>query len=1286
MSGIMGQIGEFMNNKKICPFMGGGMPGVGGGVPGAAASPMGMMGGAMGGGNQYCVEDKCALWIKTPSENSPFSAQQSITSGEEQDFFTMLTATTDPFLTQPDKKIKGRCGLKTADFLELIYKIQHHRHNAHEHPRGHRSPKETVKGNSPFFDFPQKISRVNQLINEVTSSEDMDGDGVIYGHDWMVNPADPKKPPILQNMDNSLGKLPYFKIDWSDALKFKFPPMVNNVSPSVLISGSDTYVRIIGGFFTSSFHRKIKVWINKKRLPDSCVKIKNMRTLYIKIPGSYVSSVGKYRMSIQNFGNTFELKGLSGVMATVFGTGAKKTFNDRFEAVSTLDAVDFQRYTLLQTILMGEMMSIDEPKPKNPDDVIKEYTNNEEQFEMETPVPLLDDTPGLVKVFDNCNTSNVYMVGPKDDYIELTPAKSQKIGRLSVVMAYPEETDPPATVDVNVYEKVDADIDFTFEQPDWWKNGVVYDETDDDDENSDKSAKIREYSIIKLRNISSTKYTIMDYEWEIKNSITGETFYGNFNSKSENPAITFSDDSQILNDDVNADLDEVFETKFDDETFKSNDGDQNDDVVEINEDAIELDSVEGVFDVTLRVRVREKAKPIEITKKAYINTYRKRRTGRPRRLANLVRVAKDYTEAYDVEQSKITKEKSLKFPDFYSPRVIAETGQEIKFYNNYKLDNQYRLFGKHKCVFVEYNESIYDDINLNVPEGKSFLNVFDMTTYPEKPGSPTSDTVYYDSAATLEGHETGCLYLKCDTFYYQIFKKTDAHIHFMPRFAADVWDFGDTKKRIRNKNIRTRMSSNGILFKRSLRYRIDHEYETPGSYDVKRTLIFRRLFVFYNDYITIIKKTNLGDIGGKISVKNFNNDFILYGGIKPHIPVRFNKYAAAYDYVKTEKNGYITVYDESNTSKISEYKYTGKSDIYVGTISCEKTGDEPLNDITNTSLYEYKYLDTYGQDFHTTGSFLHWKGFDSNCDELLQPVTYTFRPQLEDNFTEIADEYIPPFLSNLLVNNTSLSTNWAYNIFSYGMGFMKLERIKDFEDEFFENGVPAISDQTTIGEDCIDFIGYLDADLPPDTPLSENAYIDTNLIVVGDAALTVYFIGETCLNNVRLMWDFGDGNSACDTLTPVHTYSTPGIYTVTLTVQKENVLEDGTITYTDASVKRKRNYIVVNNPDIDETEPEIDPSEGVFDFYSIDSRIGNSYEDCGYSVRFISSPVDINWTYEWDFGDGVTESGKGLYYTKHVYVPDVDSYEIYTVSLKIYSDDYVINKTITRNNYIMVRN
>ena len=54
----------------------------------------------------------------------------------------------------------------------------------------------------------------------------------------------------------------------------------------------------------------------------------------------------------------------------------------------------------------------------------------------------------------------------------------------------------------------------------------------------------------------------------------------------------------------------------------------------------------------------------------------------------------------------------------------------------------------------------------------------------------------------------------------------------------------------------------------------------------------------------------------------------------------------------------------------------------------------------------------------------------------------------------------------------------------------------------------------------------------------------------GSFPMTVFF-KDRSVNANKFLWDFGDGNTSTE-VNPVHTYTAPGNYTVTLTVKNEN--------------------------------------------------------------------------------------------------------------------------------------
>ncbi|MCS7073543.1 MAG: PKD domain-containing protein, partial [Bacteroidia bacterium] len=70
----------------------------------------------------------------------------------------------------------------------------------------------------------------------------------------------------------------------------------------------------------------------------------------------------------------------------------------------------------------------------------------------------------------------------------------------------------------------------------------------------------------------------------------------------------------------------------------------------------------------------------------------------------------------------------------------------------------------------------------------------------------------------------------------------------------------------------------------------------------------------------------------------------------------------------------------------------------------------------------------------------------------------------------------------------------------------------------------------------------------------------------GLVPFTVAFIDSTVPIPNSWLWDFGDGNTSTDQF-PVHTYTTPGVYTVTLTTNN---------TLNCSSVATRTNYIIVN--------------------------------------------------------------------------------------------------------------
>ncbi|MDX1416051.1 MAG: PKD domain-containing protein [Candidatus Promineifilaceae bacterium] len=135
----------------------------------------------------------------------------------------------------------------------------------------------------------------------------------------------------------------------------------------------------------------------------------------------------------------------------------------------------------------------------------------------------------------------------------------------------------------------------------------------------------------------------------------------------------------------------------------------------------------------------------------------------------------------------------------------------------------------------------------------------------------------------------------------------------------------------------------------------------------------------------------------------------------------------------------------------------------------------------------------------------------------------------------------------------------------------------------------------------------------------------------GTAPLAVNFNNLSLGDFDSCQWDFGDGSSSQSCGDPVHTYTTPGIYAVTLTIT-EGANEDS-VTFTD---------LIAVYEEI-EANFEADPKTGV--------------QPLGVNFSNLSSGAYL--TCAWDFGDGGTSSSCAN--PNYVYT----TAGLYTVSLRV---------------------
>jgi hypothetical protein len=92
-----------------------------------------------------------------------------------------------------------------ADQFETVYKITKHIHDSHLHPFPHEAQDEyeVQMGGNVYPDF---IGPADRLITEFNNSVDVDGNGLIYGVDFIINSDDQDKPCTLDDLEMAISQ------------------------------------------------------------------------------------------------------------------------------------------------------------------------------------------------------------------------------------------------------------------------------------------------------------------------------------------------------------------------------------------------------------------------------------------------------------------------------------------------------------------------------------------------------------------------------------------------------------------------------------------------------------------------------------------------------------------------------------------------------------------------------------------------------------------------------------------------------------------------------------------------------------------------------------------------------------------------------------------------------------------------------------------------------------------------------------------------------------------------
>jgi len=110
--------------------------------------------------------------------------------------------------------------LKTLDDIKLLledtFEVDLHVHDAHWHGVLHDSS--VLSGESGKMFIPIVTDEVSFLLSEMNNKLDKDGNGLIFGIDFLINPEDPMCPQPLRNIELILSNdgqdIPSVKLSW----------------------------------------------------------------------------------------------------------------------------------------------------------------------------------------------------------------------------------------------------------------------------------------------------------------------------------------------------------------------------------------------------------------------------------------------------------------------------------------------------------------------------------------------------------------------------------------------------------------------------------------------------------------------------------------------------------------------------------------------------------------------------------------------------------------------------------------------------------------------------------------------------------------------------------------------------------------------------------------------------------------------------------------------------------------------------------------------------------------
>ncbi|WP_158267103.1 PKD domain-containing protein [Chitinophaga niastensis] len=259
-------------------------------------------------------------------------------------------------------------------------------------------------------------------------------------------------------------------------------------------------------------------------------------------------------------------------------------------------------------------------------------------------------------------------------------------------------------------------------------------------------------------------------------------------------------------------------------------------------------------------------------------------------------------------------------------------------------------------------------------------------------------------------------------------------------------------------------------------------------------------------------------------------------------------------------------YDTSNVINISvrgplaNYKLPG-------TIPCRGTEVTftDATDVTNSSgikKWEWNFGDSTPVETFTTGPFRHI--YTKAATNINPVVTVTDKDGCVNTYSGkklqvngpnagfYADSYLVKPGSNVSFTNTSSETGGKIVSIRWNFGDGNTSTAPQNVIHNYPNkGVYAVKLQIMDNHGCKDEAGKS----IKVSPVLAGFNYTSSFVNGGNCAPMLFRFSNISFNAVSYFWDFGDGNTS-DQINPIHTYITPGRYTVILKVKGKDGIED----------------------------------------------------------------------------------------------------------------------------------